>query len=663
MNNTLNLPSRSDIQSVLRRDDKELPSFTQVMSKMLILCNDPNAPIEDISKLVATDPGISTKVLAIVNSAYFGLRRKVSALTEAIAFLGTDEIKKLCLGVTFFEKMIKPGSRNRFDRTFFWRHCLCVASLSQAIAKEIGYANPEDAYTAGLLHDFGKIILDQTGRVNYAEFIEKSAVCSGLMSETERDVMGMGHDDVGAYYSNLWNLPTNLCLVIQYHHRRFEHLDISIDDMQIISIVSLSNFLAWTQGMGAVDIICPPVLQPEISRIIPLDSIDFEKMIRIMDDEIESTARFYQFTFPSSDQFRAKLLQANLKLSSINANQIFAPKEDETIGQTRHMTASITAPHHSLDPKKILSATLKAICQDFGFDRIYILKMVKPLRRLQVMECLDQGVFSDSLASVHIPIGKGKDGFLQCLRNKEPVVISGNTKGEKGVLEKFSVSQMLIVPFCSQEKVIGILGMDYSISGKNIEPGLFASIAIVANELGLALENASAYTKARSVSLHDGLTGLLNRMAIDDLLKESFRKAVGEKVPLSVAMIDVDYFKKFNDRFGHQAGDNVLKLIAKTLKRMSRPSDHVGRYGGEEFIVILNDTDLSKAVVYADRIRKEIEHLGNLLSDRFPGLSLTVSVGISRYEAEIKNQDVLVSMADKALYRAKESGRNRVEAG
>ncbi|WDP91468.1 MAG: HDOD domain-containing protein [Desulfobacter sp.] len=667
MEKRLRIPSASDIKETLKSDHKALPSFTQVVAKMLSLCNDPNAPMADIAKLVETDPGISTRVLGIVNSAFSGLKRKVSAVSEAVVYLGIDEVKKICLGVTFFEKMIKAGNKNRFDRTFFWRHCLSVAILSQAIAKEIGYPRPEDAYTAGLLHDFGKIVLDQAGRVSYAGFIEKAAACTGQMSETERDLMGMGHDDVGAYYGRTWHFPDDLCLVIQCHHRRFAHLDLSREEMQLISIVSLADFLAWTQGMGAVDIICPPLLQPEVGRAIRLDTLDYEKLIRKMDEEIESTSRFYQFSFPSSDRFRANLLQANLKLSAINSDRFFsgepAPSKGISPPGADGIAASLTAPHHSLNPKKIISATLRAICDDFGFDRIYILKMVKRLRRLQVTECLDRGQFSDGLSSARISLDEGAGRFIRCLRNKEPLVISGATPGEKKALETFSVRQMLIVPFCSHNKVIGLLGMDHAESGKDIEPALFSSISVVANELGLALENASTYSKARSVSLHDGLTGLLNRMALGDLLRKSFRKAVDGDTSLSLAMVDVDFFKKFNDRFGHQAGDNVLKLIAGTLKKISRPSDHVGRYGGEEFIVVLNDTDLPKAAVYAERIRREIETLGTLLSDRYPGLKLTVSIGISQYDPDVKNQDALVSKADKALYRAKAEGRNRVAAG
>lgn len=662
MDNILSLPSDSDIEKVLKKGGKELPGFAQVMAKMLTVCNDPNASIEDVAKLVETDPGITAKVLGIVNSSFFSLRTRVSAISEAVLFLGIDEIKKICLGATFFQKMVKSGQKEQFDRTFFWRHCLCVASLSKAIAEEIGHPNPEDAYTAGLLHDFGRIVLDRYSRVNYADFCKNAINYTGPLVEAERDIIGIGHDDLGAYYGHRWEFPKKLCLTIQYHHRRFSHLDLCKEDMQFICIVCLADFLAWTQGMGSMDVLSRLALQPEVEKNIRLDRINFEAVIQKMDEEIENTAEFYEFKFPSSDQYRASLLKTNLKLSSINSGS-FSPKAKEVHEKKLSMTASITAPHCSLDPQKILSATLKAICQDFGFDRVYILRASPPLRRLQVVKCLKQDHFSDQLASHYISMDSGDNGFLQCLRNKEPVVISGTLPGEKEVLEKFSVSQMLVVPFCNHDKVIGLLGMDHVESGKKIEPGLFSSIAIVANELGLALENASAYKKARTASLHDGMTGLLNRMAIDELLKKSFLTAANENIALSVAMIDVDHFKKFNDMFGHQEGDNVLKLIAKTLKKMSRPTDHVGRYGGEEFIVVLNDTGPAKAVVYAERIRKGIERLGHLLSDRFQGLGLTVSIGISWFKNDIKSHDSLVSKADKALYKAKAAGRNRVVSG
>ena len=125
-------------------------------------------------------------------------------------------------------------------------------------------------------------------------------------------------------------------------------------------------------------------------------------------------------------------------------------------------------------------------------------------------------------------------------------------------------------------------------------------------------------------------------------------------------MIDIDHFKRFNDSFGHLAGDNILQLLATAMRRFSRPGDHVGRFGGEEFIVILPDTDFDQAMKYAERLRREIEKLGKLLLKRYRGQPLTISIGVSAYDSDLKGWQMLVAKADEALYSAKNLGRNRV---
>jgi len=130
MENRLNLPSESDIKSVLRLDDKKLPSFPQVAAKLLEASRDETVSLADLSKILETDPGISVRVLKIVNSAFYGLGRKVIKLSDAVVLLGLDEIKKVALGMTVFEKMFKSGRAKQFDRLLFWRHSLAVAVLS-----------------------------------------------------------------------------------------------------------------------------------------------------------------------------------------------------------------------------------------------------------------------------------------------------------------------------------------------------------------------------------------------------------------------------------------------------------------------------------------------------------------------------------------------------
>lgn len=653
----------SDIEQVLAPCVKEIPSVSPAMARLLKICDDEDVSAADLSRIVETDPGIAVKIMEIANSSFYSPRHRISGISDAVILLGVDEVKKISLTVTVFEKMIKPEKKRHFDRIFFWRHCLCVAVLSRTIAQECRYPNPEQAYVCGLLHDLGKIIFDLYGRVDYDGFIASVARHTGTLIAEEKQIMGMGHDEIGTYFSTLWHLPAPLSLAVRYHHQPFVHLNLSQQDACLVAIVSLADFLSWVQGMGSINVIRPPVLQPEVEKLIDTERIDFSRLITCMDEEMQAVSRFYNFVFPSPGQFRENMFRANLRLGSINTHYHFM--HDRHLPEKKRSTLrhSLTTPHRSLDPKTIITTTLEAVYKDFRFDRLYIMRMVKTLRRLRVYEWFDATDTGMDLRAVEIPINRSAGGFVTCMRNKEPVRITGRTIGEKQALKAFHITEMVIVPFCSQNKVIGILGMDNIVSRNPILPDTLSAIAIVANELGMAMENAGMYTEAKAASRKDGLTGLLNRVAIDELLAKSFRKAVEEKTALSLVMIDIDYFKRFNDAFGHQAGDNILKLIATTLKRLSRPFDHVGRYGGEEFIVVLNDTNLSKALVYAERIRREIAHLGNLLASRFPGTAMTISAGISEYNKTVRNRDDLIARADKALYRAKENGRNRVETG
>jgi two-component system, cell cycle response regulator len=165
--------------------------------------------------------------------------------------------------------------------------------------------------------------------------------------------------------------------------------------------------------------------------------------------------------------------------------------------------------------------------------------------------------------------------------------------------------------------------------------------------------------RLRHMSQTDALTGLDNRRHLNDRLEEMFQHAQRLAEPFSCVMCDLDHFKSVNDTHGHQVGDEVLKQLSGILKDEAREIDRVGRYGGEEFMLLLPGTVLDAAVTFAERVRKRIE--GHTFS--FPGgtLSRTASFGVSGWpHPKIKACDSLVRAADDALYVAKEMGRNRV---
>jgi diguanylate cyclase (GGDEF)-like protein len=156
------------------------------------------------------------------------------------------------------------------------------------------------------------------------------------------------------------------------------------------------------------------------------------------------------------------------------------------------------------------------------------------------------------------------------------------------------------------------------------------------------------------LSVTDGLTGLFNRRHLMETLVAEQRRAQRSKRPFSLLMLDVDHFKKFNDKFGHLAGDEVLLSVSGIIRKCARNVDFPARYGGEEFCVIVSESDMGGAVELAERIRTELEAV------KFEGQKITVSIGAAEFPIDGETVDDVIATADAALYRAKRGGRNRV---
>jgi diguanylate cyclase (GGDEF)-like protein/PAS domain S-box-containing protein len=176
-------------------------------------------------------------------------------------------------------------------------------------------------------------------------------------------------------------------------------------------------------------------------------------------------------------------------------------------------------------------------------------------------------------------------------------------------------------------------------------------LQIIANQIAIVSENALLYEKTRSLSLHDHLTGLPNRRFLQLEIERNFAKSKRYKTNLSVLMLDIDNFKRFNDTNGHIAGDTLLADIARIILREVRETDLAARYGGEEFLVLLPETNFQRAFEIAERLRISI----------FEKTSITVSIGVSAFSESLQSPVDMINDADRALYAAKAHGKNRVE--
>jgi diguanylate cyclase (GGDEF)-like protein len=227
----------------------------------------------------------------------------------------------------------------------------------------------------------------------------------------------------------------------------------------------------------------------------------------------------------------------------------------------------------------------------------------------------------------------------------------------RNILEKSPETQvMMITGYGSIEDAVKFMGLgavDYVVK------------PIILDELRLKVERLLNENRTRKLSITDAKTGLFNHYYMNERLEEEMFRARRYSRPLTVMMIDVDKFKAYNDTYGHVMGDKALKQLGQNFDSVFRESDIIARFGGEEFVVILTETDLMSAKLVGERLRKHVETIA------FPGGEdgisghITISIGIAQLdmeqEAGKEEANQLIGRADQALYRAKEAGRNKVE--
>ena len=219
------------------------------------------------------------------------------------------------------------------------------------------------------------------------------------------------------------------------------------------------------------------------------------------------------------------------------------------------------------------------------------------------------------------------------------------------------MNSMLVMPLVVREEPIGAFVMAahrLNAFGDAVRP----TLQVLANQLAAALANAAAVKRLEELATIDALTGCLNKRAFMDELENKIMAAERFRRKLSLVVTDLDYFKKINDTYGHATGDRVLKELGHILRRIKRETDVVGRFGGEEFCILCEETDTKGAIQLAERVREELAQMK--LETELGPLQVTASLGVATFPDHARSPGALFEVSDKALYFAKESGRDRV---
>ena len=263
-----------------------------------------------------------------------------------------------------------------------------------------------------------------------------------------------------------------------------------------------------------------------------------------------------------------------------------------------------------------------------------------------------------------ISVGEGIAGSV--LREGRPMLANIDELGRVSLPERgYKTKSFISYPISIGPRRFGVLNLSDKVGGGAHDANDLSVIELVAPQIALAMERAGWQQRANQyqlMSITDPLTGLHNRRYLEARLTEELSRSKRYDYPLSFMMIDIDDFKLYNDRNGHQAGDRALEITAQSLRAALRKVDVASRYGGEEFSILLPQTTLQEAGVIADRIRRKVIGTPFAHGKSQPLGAVTVSIGLSAFSPALDSAEAIVRAADRALYHAKSHGKNRAYA-
>ncbi|HEX5036565.1 MAG TPA: diguanylate cyclase [bacterium] len=369
------------------------------------------------------------------------------------------------------------------------------------------------------------------------------------------------------------------------------------------------------------------------------------------------------------------------RITTLDATQLETEREMTALQDKLHLQKTLEARLNELrliyEFSKQVSTTLEVdelystverfIGDHLGFHEFALLVLEEaegPGENAKLSVKVARG-FSDEKRVLGMTFQEGEGITGRTLQKAQMIYIPDTSHSEeylhyKG--QKQEDGSFLSMPLLFKKKVVGVLNM-FRKGVDAFSPEEMKFLDTLTVELAIAVVNTKLYSKTRELSVRDELTQLYNRRYFQEILPLEIKRSQRFKRPLSLLMIDIDHFKRFNDRFGHLVGDECLKEFVRVVNSRIREVDFFARFGGEEFVLILPGTPKQDGVLVAEKIRalvKEHAFRSGSEDERLRSERLTVSVGVAAYPDDARTVEELIDAADIALYEAKNGGRDRV---
>jgi diguanylate cyclase (GGDEF)-like protein/PAS domain S-box-containing protein len=311
----------------------------------------------------------------------------------------------------------------------------------------------------------------------------------------------------------------------------------------------------------------------------------------------------------------------------------------------------------TFDLTELLRKLVRLMQSSFGFytANVWLLTEEKDYLVLRATSRLGE---EEELPELKIGMDQSSVVTDVCRTRHVRLVNSAKLAPEYKFFELFNhTKSLLVAPLRLGQNVVGVL----DVRSDDEEAFYYEDqllLQSLADQVAIAIENARLFAWTQRLAITDTLTGLYNRRHFFEMARREAALAQRYDHPLSIAIMDIDRFKRINDTYGHLVGDHVLRALAELCQRILRQSDLLGRYGGEEFVVLMPDTQLEEGFQVAERLRKSVEEM-EIPSARGP-IQITISIGVAGLQGENKELEAALDCADQAMYAAKSGGRNQV---
>jgi putative nucleotidyltransferase with HDIG domain len=242
--------TRDLIQRRVLKRVKDIPSLPQFVVETLNKLDDPKSSASDVGTRLSKDEGLVLRVLRLANSAYYGLSRRITGVSDAISFLGFKTVKSIVLAASVYKFMDSAFTGYSLDRGELWKHSQGVAATSRYLCEKLRIGDPEEAYIGGLMHDIGKIVLNDYVRFGYSIILRLVEEDGVPFCEAERQVLGFDHAQVGGLVMEQWNLPDAYSYITTFHHSPWSAPKEAGECQGVIDIVHVCNAMCIMLGVG-----------------------------------------------------------------------------------------------------------------------------------------------------------------------------------------------------------------------------------------------------------------------------------------------------------------------------------------------------------------------------------------------------------------------------